>query len=81
MMSLLMSPRALLVGVVKRPLERSGEASDDSYAPSIAPSIHDEEEARFSSSQNVEDAQIADGSHVSTRGTKRVADAQLEPEL
>ena len=61
---------------VKRPLERSGEASDDSYAPSI----HDEEEARFSSSQNVEDAQIADGSHVSTRGTKRVADAQLEPE-
>ena len=35
----------------------------------------DEEEARFSSSQN------ADGSHVSTRGTKRVADAQLEPEL
>ncbi len=43
--------------------------------------MHDEEEARFSSSQNVEDAQIADGSHVSTRGTKRVADAQLEPEL
>ena len=80
MMSLVMSPRALLVGGVKRPLERSGEASDDSYAPSIAPSIHDEEEARFSSSQNVEDAQIADGSHVSTRGTKRVADAQLEPE-
>ena len=60
-------------GGVKRPLERSGEAS--------APSMHDEEEARFSSSQNVEDAQVADGSHVSTRGTKRVADAQLEPEL
>ena len=64
-------------GGVKRPLERSGEASDESYAPSM----HDEEEARFSSSQNVEDAQIADGSHVSTRGTKRVADAQFEPEL
>ena len=67
-------------GGVKRPLERSGEASDDSYAPSIAPSIHEKEEARFSSPQNVEDAQIADGSHVSTRGTKRVADEQLEPE-
>ena len=42
--------------------------------------IHEKEEARFSSPQNVEDAQIADGSHVSTRGTKRVADEQLEPE-
>ena len=57
-------------------MERSGEAS----APSIAPSIHEKEEARFSSPQNVEDAQVADGSHVSTRGTKRAADEQLEPE-
>jgi len=71
-----MSPRVLLVGVLNA-VGTIGEASDDSYAPSI----YDEEEAWFSSSQNVEDAQIADSSHVSTRGTKRVAHAQLEPEL
>ena len=61
---------------VKRPLERSGDASDDSYAPSI----REEEEARLPSSQKSEDAQMADGGHVSTRGTKRVADEQLEPD-
>ena len=32
------------------------------------------------SSQEAEDAQIADGGHVSTRGTKRVPDEQLEPD-
>ena len=58
------------MGVLNVRWKRSGEASDDSCAPSIAPSIHEKEKARFSSPQNVEDAQIADGFHVSTRGTK-----------
>ena len=63
-------------GGVKRPLERSGDASDDSCAPST----RDEEETRLPSSQKVEDAKIADGGHFSTRGTKRVLDIEPHPE-